>query len=485
MNKSEILTQEDLLKKLNNKRVNVLKDNNLKVYEVDPYDLINHRRFDVMAKYIYGKFKENKLASDWGTRLYEEHIWIFNNYDEDDGSGKKGIQSFFKSYNSTLTSMKENGFNDNLSLLPIGKNNEPLDGAHRLSAALLYNKKVKIVKLEDTEVNYNYEFFKQKGLLTKWSDAIAYEYCKLKENTYIVVVFPDLVEQKDKIPEILKRYGSIFYEKTIILKNEGPKNLLNELYKGEAEQINNTNNPFKKINTYFKAQDEISVCVFETCNNENVFCVRKEINELNKLGRDSIYINQSHEETIRLAQLFFNENSIHFLNNAQPGKFEKFKKDLEHYKKGIVGRGEDSECHCVISDAVLAAYGLQDSINFDFINLNLGLNLEHLNRDDPNMHFYKKTNDDIVFNPENHFYYDGIKFASLHVVKLMKKKFGRPRDKSSINIISKFLKDTKANNNSKQLIYSIKKRAKITKLRLIAIKLKFLKKLTGIYNWRN
>jgi hypothetical protein len=31
MNKSEILIQEDLLKKLNSKRVNVLKDNNLKL----------------------------------------------------------------------------------------------------------------------------------------------------------------------------------------------------------------------------------------------------------------------------------------------------------------------------------------------------------------------------------------------------------------------------------------------------------------------
>lgn len=475
---------KDIINKLNNKRVNVNidYDTNLKVMEVDPFELLNHRRFDIMAKYIYGKFRENNWASDWGTRIYDEHIWVFNKYDEDDGSGKKGIKSFFKSYNSTLSAIKENGFDANLSLLPVGKNNEPLDGAHRLSAALLYNEKVKIVKLNDSEVNYNYEFFKQKGLLTKWSDAIAYEYCKLKENIHIVVLFPDIVEQKGRAFEILKRYGDIFYEKRIILKNEGPKNLLSELNKGLVEQTENTDY-IKKASNYFKVQDEIIVCVFETNNCGNVLKARCEINELYKLAKDLIYISLNHEETIRLAQIFFNENSIHFLNNAQPDKYEKFKSDLVNYKKDILEKGGDIENYCVISDAILAAYGLSNSTKFEYLNANIDLKLKGPKWNNQNKII--KVKDDIIFNPENHFYYDGIKFASLKVVKSMKKKFVNPKDKISIHKIHKFSRYTKSNNDSVYLLYSVKKRVDIIKLRIISIKLKYKDKLKGIYNWRN
>jgi len=42
------------------------------------------------------------------------------------------------------------------------------------------------------------------------------------------------------------------------------------------------------------------------------------------------------------------------------------------------------------------------------------------------------TKDEIIYNPPNHFYYRGIKFASLEMVKQMKSKRGEEKDISDL-----------------------------------------------------
>lgn len=452
-------TEDFILGKINKKKVEVGNSKNFEVSEVDPLTLISSKRFDIIAKYIYGKFKENNWESDWGTRLYEDHIWVFNNYDEDDESGKKGIKSFINSFNNTLASIKEKGFDENVSVLPIGKNNEPLDGAHRVSAALLYNKKVKVIKLENSEANYDYAFFKKKGLLTKWSDAIAYEYCKLKKDTYIVILLPNEKGQKDKVREILNVHGSVFYEKEIHFKETGIKNLLNELKKLDLQANGGE----------FNDEGVISVFLFETPNYTDL---GKVIEKINTINYSLNYCSYNHSETIHLAQLLFNRNSIHFLNYAKPERYKEFQEAFEQFKYFLVNNNLNAECFCVTSNAVMAAYGLRNSLGIDYFTSRNSL--ESTN----NEHSNNYTKDDIIFNPDNHFYYDGIKFTSLKMVKETKKISGNTNDKKDLLLIKKMLKETEYSSFDKQLfLYKVTKKLKVIKLKLIGIKLRCKKRI--------
>ncbi|ASN05989.1 hypothetical protein [Virgibacillus necropolis] len=472
--------EADTLRKLNLKRLDQADiKHDAKELEFEPLTLIDHRRFDIMAKYIYGKFHENKFNSSWGYRLYEDHIWVFNKYDEDDDSGKKGIASFVNSFNRTLKSVKENGFDGTLSLLPINKDNVPIDGAHRLTAALLYNKKVKTIRLNASGVNYNHEFFKQKGLRTKWADAIAYEYCKLKKDTYVVLLFPKSLEKKQDVREVLSKHGSIYYEKDIKIVKEGPKNLMMQLYNNDYQDLSNV------LSSFTNGVGTISVFVFETKNFEKLSRIHEELTRLYSNPVNSFYINETHNDTIRLTQMFLNENSIHFLNNAILGSFEKLRRNTNKYKQLLNDKTIDNECFCVISDSVLAAYGIRESLNLDFIHYGHNL-LEECSDSDCLRSYnnelltFKKSVDDIIFNPENHFYYEGIKFATLKTVKNIKKKQRTFKDKKGIHKINSLLSDCPGNKNKELLWYSFTKRMKITKLRIIAIKLKyktFLKRL--------
>ena len=48
---------------------------------------------------------------------------------------------------------------------------------------------------------------------------------------------------------------------------------------------------------------------------------------------------------------------------------------------------------------------------------------------------YDKTIDDIIYNPENHFYFNGLKYASLDIIKQLKEKRGEDKDKKDLNLI--------------------------------------------------
>ena len=48
--------------------------------------------------------------------------------------------------------------------------------------------------------------------------------------------------------------------------------------------------------------------------------------------------------------------------------------------------------------------------------------------------YYHIHKDEIIYNPENYFYFNGFKFATLNVIKKMKEKRGEPKDINDIKI---------------------------------------------------
>ncbi|WP_226620260.1 hypothetical protein [Cytobacillus firmus] len=450
--------------KLNKNRVDLSGQDSLNVLEMDPWRLIDHRRFDIVAKYIYAWFREKDLKSNWGKEIYDNHLWVFNQYDEDDGSGKKGIDAFINSFDVTLKSFKENGFNDGISLIPISKNNTPLDGAHRLTAALLYNQKVKVARLEQGDVNYNYEFFKNRGLLPKWCDAIAYEYCKLKRSTYIVTVFPNSLYGREGVKELLKKYGNIFYEKEVILNKKGISNLLSQHCIGK-ELVGHHQEEYMESNI-------LHVFIFENKNDIGYRRLMKEIQS--DVG---ISVTDSKEETIRHAQVFLNQNTIHFLNYACPIRNQLFKTAFEQYKD-ILNEQNESDNFCLVSDSVKNIYGVRSSDELAYIyretqNFDIKDNLlENGFHKSLNL-TYKKSIDDIIFNPENHFYYQGMKVASLKIKKQIKKDRKNYVDWLVVKVIEN-IADLFYSFDIEFVKYNIIKKCKILRLKFGTFRMKIL-----------
>ena len=430
-----------------------------------PIDLLNDQRFDVMARYLYAKHRELGVKSNWGQEVYEAYLKVTNNLEvllckpndrlfdcAKEHTEKSGLQDFLDAFHLILDSIKNNGFDTNKSVLPIDRNSIVIDGGHRLTAALLYNTPVvcKMFSEIDRRQQATSELLKQRtmfvstGLVEKYLDAMALEYAFLKHNSYIAAIFPSSKGQHNQIRKILSSNGIIIYEKTISLENNGPLNFMRLLYAGEA-WIGNYSNSFNgartKMPLYFpEKKGEVRIFLYEPNNIENIRKLKNQIRALLGIDHDLVYINDIHKKTMRIAQAVFVKNSIHWLNHAHVNYCKNFERYIKEYKRWLQQNDINTDCFCIDGSAPLSAYGLKDCKGLDFIHHNYDDQVAKISSQDLNDHnnelvHHLFSKDDIIFNPKYHFYYKGVKCATLKVVRAMKLKRNEFKDQRDIHLL--------------------------------------------------
>lgn len=417
---------------------------NMAIEMLDPISILNYTRFDVPAKVIYAKHRNWGVKGDWSLRIYDEHIRVFNGYDERDGTGKKGLEMFLNAFDAVIDSIRTIGFDSSTSVIPISAQGDLLEGAHRLAACLVFNKTISTVKFDFKPWIYDYRFFLNRGLSIEAADSIALEYCRLRRNTRLVLLFPSAVGRDEEVLQILRKHCEIVYEKKIFLKNDGPLLLMQQIYRDENWLGNYTNNfsgARLKARECFKFCEPLRVFVVESNNNDELRQAKQEIRKIYNIENHSVHINDTYEETLRVAQLLFNSNGIHFLNNAKVRQFLKFANNLCFYKQSLSAAEE--AWFCVSGSAVMALYGLREARDIDYLHFQEPLRMAEsdlVNSHNKEAKYYPLPIEDIIFDPMNYFYYNSVKFASLNVIMQMKKNRGEKKDREDILLIDPLIK---------------------------------------------
>jgi len=117
-----------------------------KAVQCSPKNFLTDRRLDLAIRCAYAKELLGKTHTKEAERLYEkliettsegaeEPVWnrtfcFFSDYEQ-----KRGMRAFKTAFLELLHSMKKNGFLKNY-FIPLDKNGEPVNGAHRIAAAL-------------------------------------------------------------------------------------------------------------------------------------------------------------------------------------------------------------------------------------------------------------------------------------------------------------------------------------------------------------
>ena len=123
--------------------------------EIDPRLLLREDRIDLAVRYLAAMEILNGTAGQ-GLDIYLNHLLCVNGFEEhvkpfttcayfSDYREKKGAQTFIQSFKKLLNSMEKNGFNKQ-HFIPVTEDMKVLNGAHRLIAALIYDKNVWIKK---------------------------------------------------------------------------------------------------------------------------------------------------------------------------------------------------------------------------------------------------------------------------------------------------------------------------------------------------
>ena len=411
--------------------------------------MIHPSRFDLMAKYLFVKAKDKQLNTNFFKELYHNHIITFNNCKElpdttrqETGISKLCIKDYFDSFELLIKYLTDNGFDKNYPI-PIGNNNIIINGAHRLMICYYYNITPVLTQFNKPgNSGYNYTFFLNRKdnppLNPIYADTMALEYIKHNINIRCMILFP-VANNSNKIKQvfnIIQQYGYIYYHKEINLNNNGINNLIKEAYRGEGWigglfPTNNNSASKAKFCTANGLTIYISVSMYDV---SKCIELKEKCRALFGLGKHSLHMSDYTFDTYRISSSLLNANSIHFLNNGTNDISSQTKQLLTNYFKEV---GENNENFCLTSSLIMEMYRLRQAKDIDYLHKdNKILKLQKTGIHDGKwLSYYHVNKDEIIYNPANHFYLNGFKFASLKVIKEMKLKRGEPKDISDIKLI--------------------------------------------------
>lgn len=415
-----------------------------KEFWMNPLDLLCRDRFDIMAKYIYARYYLGSYQTQWHQRLYQSHLEKWTQCYNTDPL-KIGYQDFETAFQKVIQNLQRNAFDENFTI-HVNNAGHAWDGAHRIGTGIALQLPVK-VKIYDGYAKADMspsKFKNQYKLEEHFIDHMVYEYAKLKENTFIVTLFPIAYEYQSQLEEVLEENGVVIYSKDLWLYENGPMEFIRIVYNGEwwtGSYIDKYKHSFAKANKCFPRglirQFPVRVYLFE-CENKAVARKIKESFREKIQNHDALHINDTHDQTVIIAASLFNKNTIDFINTKRMNIFKNFDDGIDKLKEFFKNHHLDPDDFCVDTGSVLSAYGLRDCKDIDVLHHNpLPPNYKEYGIDshNPHLHHHHMCLDEIIYNPENHFYYNGIKFVNLSLVKDMKKDRGSEKDLRDIELI--------------------------------------------------
>lgn len=406
-------------------------------YQLPASSLVCAARFDVLSKYIYAKLWRRNVAAEWRSKVYFESQNIFG-FKEGDASGKDSHADYINGFEDLLNSVKRNGFT---GFLPVGAGDVIIDGVHRLGAALAFNREVPVIKFDVEPARYDYKFFLERGLDAEVADAMALEFCRLSPNMVIAVVFPIAKGKSREVQSILKEYGQVAYEKQVVFSEIGRHNLIRQLYRNEAwlgKDGEITSGLRHHVEKRFVNNLPVTFYFLVSRDVATLKEAKSRIRALFDLQNDSIHINDTYEETLRIAEQVLTPNSLHFFNHAQPWLSPKFSGMFKEYQQEVKHQGLDKDSLCIDSGSVLAVYGLRDTNDLDYMHfdgmLSRGFN-SNISDHNAELTHHIAPLGDLLFDPRNYFYYDSMKFLSLQALRGMKERRNEAKDIKDVLLI--------------------------------------------------
>lgn len=416
-------------------------------------NLICPERFDLISKIKYVENKVQGLELNFIKEYYLKTIEAFTEgtFIEDGTELKKSADDYLQIFDELIYDIKDNGVDPQRSLIPVNYDGILDNGAHRTAIAIYFKQNIPITYVKN-EINFNYLFFRKRLLDEKILDWTATEYCKLKDNTYLVCIWPraDYEVLYDQIYKYLEEQAKIVYEKKIKFTVTGFIYFIAQIY-SHQDWVGNEKNHFlgaaEKARNCWDEKRKVLSFVIEAQSLEQVQHIKEHIRGMFGIGNHSIHITDNQKETIGIASLLYNKNSLDLLNYGEPDKYLQSSLKRKTFAQYVRKAKMSIEDFVVDSSSVLALYGLRDAEDIDYLYLhdstelfddkNMGCHEEFLN-------LYGMSKNEMILDPENYLVYDGIKFVTLNILLKFKRNRGEKKDIVDCKLIENFMSKNKS-----------------------------------------
>lgn len=313
------------------------------VFYMEAKDLINDRRIDIIVKYYYIKSRETGENLEFAKKIYEKYIEAFSDgtFEEYGNKEKDSIEKHIEIFNNLIDTFKAKRYEEDISVIPVGKNNETLDGSHRVACALYFNQRVKVIKFDDLSVDYGFEFFKNRQLDDFYLDFIAKEYVNLKKEVYALFVWPRVGKDENirYIKETLEEDNcNIIYKKQLKLDRKELWNLIFNIYKND-HWVGHTRGNFRPVkdkkDLCYNEEGYLWVYVLDCLNLETLNKVKNILRNFFQVGKSSIHTMDTWEESVEILDIILDKDYDSILYENFLKKQDKEYTYIKHVKKKI------------------------------------------------------------------------------------------------------------------------------------------------------
>ncbi len=340
---------------------------------------LSWNRFDLPFKLFYLRAL-GTAAEAFATRLYDAHILAFSlgRPHEPGNAAKVGLDRFRADFRAIFDSLRRDGFDAERSLVPLARDGSPLNGAHRISAAMTLGQPVAAVETELDPMIFDQRYFRSRGMPEPFLAAAALCAAEVTPGMVVTVTGGARRVAAEKPP---------FYSQTVRLTPRGLRNIDLQLATQDVT----------RSATALGITRSHRVRVDQWAANSGI----------GPDGTGRLFTSRTPKGALALARLLFNANSRHHLNNVA------LSPDDAVWRLACSAGTELPGAFAFDMGMVLAAYGIRSPDRITFRGNwqpPPGLAAERCAIP------HRETDGDILADPRNHFFAFGRRFVTLRLV---------------------------------------------------------------------
>lgn len=266
------------------------------------------------------------------------------------------------------------------------------------------------------------------------------DWIKKEEKARLAIVwpkgFPFLKGEEDLFSG---RSGIVVkYHKTIRITYKGLIALMTQVYEG-SPWLGTTENGFAgakaKATECWDKNGTIDLWLVEENTPKELTECKNELREKLHTEKSALHSTDSREETLHMARLLFNDNTVHMLVNGNPLKSSSLFHKIQSFRS-LLKEG-DEEHYVLASSTVMGLYALREIGDTDYLSDAVErVKGKDIDDNEKYLKLYPADKESLLYDDGNYLWFWGIKFITLDVLKAFKqKRANNPKDKKDIRLI--------------------------------------------------
>jgi hypothetical protein len=382
---------------------------------VKPGELLSASRLDIFGKLPFAEVLASNGESAWARELFFECLRALNPNRLFSEDGVKFSEADYEYYfRKLMHSLDDKGFDPTLSKVLISGDGTVWNGAHRVAASIALKQEVFVDQVEATPQIYNWAFFSNSGMHRMYLDELAWQYALNVPSTRAIVLSDLTADDEFLIKRTLDRAESVVFERSIKLSGAGLRRNLQLMY-GHLNWFSPSLLEKLVLERFSDPSDgNVTLFLYDQPAGLDERTLKEELRSL--IGGDQferkIHGSDDWEETLRLAEVWTNGNSLRFMNSAPVGCEDRIINKLNSELKVGPNLLHD---FVVDSGASLELHGLRQTADIDHVCIGEHPKTLSIIGDCHNSEYANLgvSASELVRDPRKHLRWGGFKFSTL------------------------------------------------------------------------